>query len=264
VLALVVLVVAAALLASSCSDAHTSDEKLKAEAGTDPRVITVFQPPELIPAMKALATAFGRDHPDVAFTYDDLSSSSQRKRVDDGATPSIWIDVAQTIDPYAKDSRSQGDPLALGSNVLQFIVQPGNPKRITTLPVFGPDGGPVPGARTGLCKADTRCGSSSGKLLVQQKIDATPTMRTPDSDALAAAVVADTLDTGLVWRTSSAPLGAKLTLVPLDNPATGLVDYHMLRFTVSTTAAEFETFLGTDEAKSILLTQGLLPEIKAS
>ncbi len=260
---LLALAVATALLASSCSDAHTGAEKERAEGGTDPRVITVFQPPELVPAMKALAAAFNRDHPDVAFTYDDQTRSSQAKRIDDGAKPSLWIDVATSIDPYATDPRSQAQPFPLGTNVLQFVVQAGNPKGITQLTVFGPDGGPYPTARTGLCKSDTLCGSTSIKLLAQQNIDATPQLHT-DSDALAAAIVADTLDTGLVYRTSAAPLGPKLTVVPLENPATGLLDYHMLRFTSSTSAAEFETFLGTDEARAILLAQGLLPEIKAS
>ena len=45
--------VVAALLAASCSDAHTLEEKERAEGATDPRVVTVFQPPELIPALKA-------------------------------------------------------------------------------------------------------------------------------------------------------------------------------------------------------------------
>ena len=37
--------VVAALLAASCSDAHTLEEKERAEGATDPRVVTVFQPP---------------------------------------------------------------------------------------------------------------------------------------------------------------------------------------------------------------------------
>lgn len=258
-LALVAIGVVAALLASSCSDAHTLDEKERAEAGTDPRVITVFQPAELVPALKALAAAFERSHPDVSFTYDDLPSASQPKRIDTGATPSIWIDVAQTIDPYAKNPHAQGPPLVLGSNVMQFVVQAGNPKGIDALTVFGPKGGPFPTARTGLCKADTRCGATAGKLLALQKIDATPTLRALDSDSLAAALAANTVDAALVYRTSAAPLGDKLTVVPLEDPATGLLDYHMLRFTDSTSAAEFEAFLGTDEAKAVLASQGLLP-----
>ncbi|MGZ4693993.1 MAG: molybdate ABC transporter substrate-binding protein, partial [Acidimicrobiales bacterium] len=222
------------------------------------------QPTELLPAMKALAAAFGRSHTDVSFTYDDLPSSSQRKRIDDGATPSIWIDVAQTIDPYADDPHSQGAPFALGSNVLQFVVQAGNPKGIDALTVFGPNGGPFPTARTGLCRTNTRCGATASKLLMLQKIDATPTLRTADSDPLAAAVVANTVDAGLVYRTSAAPLGDKLTVIPLEDPATGLLDYDMLRFTDSTSAAEFERFLGTDEAKAVLTAQGLLPFVRAA
>jgi len=260
VLHLVALVAVAALLAA-CSDAHTATEKQQAEGGTDPRVITVFQPPELLAAMKALAQAFGHDHPDVAFVYATGNSNEQRKKVDDGATPSVWVDTAASIDGFATDSRSQGPAFDLGNDVLQFVFKDGNPLHIHDLGVFGPNGGPYPGARTGLCKSDTRCGVSSGKLLVQHRIDATPTLRAPDGDQLVSSIVGGTLDAALVYRTSSAPLGSQLDLEPLDPPTTGVVDYHLLRMTTSDTAAEFEDWLTTDAAKAVLTTQGLLPMI---
>ncbi len=257
---LVTLVVLTGLLAG-CSDAHTAAEKDQAEAATDPRVVTVFQPPELLAAMKALALAFGQDHPDVAFVHESDNSNALARRVDRGAVPSIWIDLARIVDTYAGDARTQGPPIDVGNNVLQFVVRKANPKGIHSITVFGPDGGPYPGALTGLCQRDTQCGSVAGKYLVNQKVDATPSTRAADGDALARSIVAGTLDAALVYRTSSAPLGAQLDVEPLDPPSSGLIDYHMLRFTTSTTAAEFETWLNTDAAKAILLTQGLLPMI---
>lgn len=257
-LALAALVVVTALL-TACSDAHTADEKEQAEAGTDPRVITVFQPPELLAAVQALAVEFGKDHPDVAFVYETDTSQALRKKVDEGARPSVWIDLAQLLDGFASDVRSQGPPFDFGNNVLQFVVKDGNPKRIHSLAVFGPDGGPYPGARTGMCKVDTLCGSSSLKFLVQQKIDATPTTRAPDGDVLVSSIVAGSLDAALVYRTSAAPLGPQLVVEPLDDPSTGLLDYHMLRMTTSLTASDFQTWLATDAAKAVLLNQGLHP-----
>jgi molybdate transport system substrate-binding protein len=257
---LVALAVVAVLLAS-CSDAHSSAAKDQAEGGTDPRVVTVFQPPELLPAVKALAIEFGRDHPEVAFVYSTGTASAQRQKVDGGALPSIWIDLAATIDTYATDSRTQAPPFDLGTNVLQFVVKDGNPLRIHSLGVFGPNSGPYPGARTGLCKPDIRCGAAASKYLTQQGVDATPTMRSTDGDELANAIVGGTLDAALVYRTSSAPLGAQLDVEPLDPPSAGVIDYHLLRMTSSATAAEFETWLSTDAAKAVLTAQGLLPVI---
>jgi molybdate transport system substrate-binding protein len=263
VLPLVALVTVTLLLAA-CSDAHSSAAKDQAEEPTDPRVVTVFQPPELLPAMKALATAFGHDHPEVAFVYSTGTPTSQRQKVDGGALPGIWIDLAPIIDAYATDARSQGPPFDLGTNVLQFVVKDGNPLRIHSLGVFGPNGGPYPGARTGLCKPDIRCGAAAAKVLVQQRIDATPTTRSTDGDELANAIIGGTLDTALVYRTSTAPLGAQLDVEPLDPPSAGVIEYHMLRMNSSATAAEFETWLGTDAAKAVLTTQGLLPMIASA
>jgi molybdate transport system substrate-binding protein len=255
-----VAVLLAASLAS-CSDAHTEQEKERAESGTDPRVITVYQPPELVPAMKALAVEFGRDHPEVAFTYDTQTPSAQRKQIDAGAKPSLWIDLAETIDPYASDPRAQAPPFDLGSNVFQFVVRAGNPKGITDLEVFSQNGGPYPGARTGLCDEGVRCGAAGGRLLGRQDVEPAPTKRYPDGDQLVADLAADQLDAGLVYRTSSAPLGPQLTVVPLPAPNDGLSQYHMLRFTTSSTAAEFEEFLSTPAARDILTAQGLLPKV---
>lgn len=253
--------VVAALLAASCSDAHTLEEKERAEGATDPRVVTVFQPPELIPALKALAEAFSNDHPGVSFAFDDQPSKAQLTRIQQGATPALWIDQANIIDPYDEDPRAQAPLFDLGADVLQFVVQTGNPKHIDTLQVFGPNGGPYPTAHTGLCKNGTRCANASAKLLVANKVDATPTQRL-DTLALAPAVADGTLDAALVYRTSAAPLGPKLTLVPLDPPTIGQVEFHMLRFTYSTSAAQFEAFLSTDAAQAIMLAQGLLPRVE--
>ena len=118
--------------------------------------------------------------------------------------------------------------------------------------LFGPNGGPYPTAHTGLCKNGTRCANTSAKLLVANKVDATPTQRL-DTLALAPAVADGTFDAALVYRTSAAPLGPKLTLVPLDPPTIGQVEFHMLRFTYSTSAAQFEAFLSTDAAHHGLL-----------
>jgi molybdate transport system substrate-binding protein len=263
--AVLVAVLVAAVLASlltACSDAHTTEDKQEAESGTDPRVLTVFQPPELVPAMKALAAEFGRDHPGVGFVFDTETSSAQRKQIEAGAKPSLWIDDASVIDPYADDPRSRGELFDVGSNVLQFVVGAGNPKGITELAVFDEGGGPYPTARTGLCRRDVRCGSVAGKLLVSQDVDATPTTRFGDGELLVDALVAGEIDAGIVFRTDASPRGTLLTLVPLENPRAGLVDYHMLRFTSSTTAAEFEAFLGTERAKAILTAQGLLPKVE--
>jgi len=262
---IVVLVALLMAVLASCSDAHTSDEKNEAQNGTDPRVVTVFEPTELLVAMKALTEAFSKTRPDTTFVFESDPVVTQRQRIADGARPGLWIDQAQNVDAYAHDPRAQGDPVVVGWDVLQFIVKLGNPKRISKLTVFGVGGGPNPGAKTSVCKLDTRCGAVTNKLLVSKHIDATPTVKSPDGDALVQAVLDTTVDAGLVFRTSAAPFADKLTLVPYDPATTGLVEFHMLRFTNNTTAEDFQTWLTTsDEAKRILLTQGLLPEIKAT
>jgi ABC-type glycerol-3-phosphate transport system substrate-binding protein len=128
--------VVAALLAASCSDAHTLEEKERAEGATDPRVVTVFQPPELIPALKALAEAFSSTHPDISFAFDDQPSKSQRTRIEQGATPALWIDQADVIDSYAEDRRAQAPLFDLGADVLQFVVRAvGSMRRVNDVPV---------------------------------------------------------------------------------------------------------------------------------
>ena len=98
-----------------------------------------------------------------------------RKRIDGGAQPEHLDRPGPASSTPSRATRGRRAPaFDVGNNVLQFVVRNGNPKRIHSLAVFGPDGGPYPGARTGMCKVGTLCGSSSSKFLAQQKIDASP------------------------------------------------------------------------------------------
>src|SRR5262249_36573301 len=137
-LVLATLALVLALLAAACSDAHTQEEKVKAEAATDPRVVTVYEPAALAPALDALTKAYLNEHPGSSFGFVTSSPADQRAKINTGAKPDLWIDPSSNLSKFVEDPRSQGQPTQLGVDLLQFVVRAGNPSGITSLDVFGP------------------------------------------------------------------------------------------------------------------------------
>ena len=66
---LTVVVVAAALLATACSDAHTQTQRDWVDTGYDPNVLTLLNTPDLNPTLTALGQAFLSVRPNTSLVF---------------------------------------------------------------------------------------------------------------------------------------------------------------------------------------------------
>lgn len=252
---LAALAAALILLASSCSDAYTEEEKEKADTGVNPSFVTLYTVSEVAPALNELVTLYKDERPDISFLVIANESGTLAANIDDGATPTVWIDTPEAQEPWL--GRAAGNPEVIGYNELEFIVPPGNPGEVTSLRVFGPD---AMLAVSALCVESQPCGSAARELLRQKGVEATPDIPVADGAQMLAAVTSGEVDAGLVYRTDSVTqLGKVQQLrIPADEP--GRINYQMLPFVANPAATEFAEWIQeSPDAQTVLKRYGLLP-----
>jgi hypothetical protein len=157
---LAVVLVAVALLAAACSDAHSQAQRDWSDTGYDPNVLTLLNSPDLNPVLTALGQAFDlvRSDTSVVFLNEITAPSGKLNRIKSkltntqiikaGASPSLWIDDAELLKPFVNDPRAQGAIVPFAVEPMVLAVKAGNPSHVTGLDAFAA-GGPTRRAGSG-------------------------------------------------------------------------------------------------------------------
>lgn len=109
-----------------------------AAAGTPDAVegtVTVLAASSLTEAFTAIGTAFERKYPDVTATFSFNSSSTLATQVEQGAPADVFASADEANMTRLEDAGlvGDGDGAVFARNRLAIAVEPGNPKKITTL-----------------------------------------------------------------------------------------------------------------------------------
>ncbi len=264
---LTVVLLAVALVATACSDAHNQAQRDWVDTGYDPNVVTLLNPPELNPVLTALGTAFLAVRPNTSLVFLNKVSAPSGKFnrnkksltntqiIQAGASPSLWIDVAAVLKPYADDPRAQGKIEPFGVEPLVLTVQAGNPTHITGLDAFAA-GGPT----AGRCAITQMCGRWTYTWLAAAHIHPTFEVKVGDGTQLVAAIAAGRAQAGLVLSLTI-PFGdTAVATVPVASPPAPSYPFRMLGMSANPAALQFEQWLSTSpQARSIISSYGLLP-----
>lgn len=236
--------------ACSGSDDDTNDEASNAADAT----ISVYAVERLQIRLEELTAAYAGENPKtkIDFTFGMGPKLASEIR-EGGAEPDVYIDFGSRVGNVVARHDS-GEPLALGSDVMQIVVPLGNPKAISGLDVFGDD----PAILSGLCADDVGCGQSARTVLEAAGIAPAADRTEPTAGALLNAVADGELDAGLLFRTqiSSAPNRTQGIDLPSENNAEVLFAIGVL--SDNDAAAAFATWLvESTTADEILVRRGL-------
>jgi len=243
------------LLASSCSDAYTEDEKEKADTGVNPSFVTLYTVANVAPALNELVELYKDERPDTSFLVIANESGTLAANIDDGATPTVWVDTPEAQEPWL--GRAAGTPKVIGYDQLEFIVPPGNPGEVTSLRVFGPDASIAVSA---LCVESQPCGSAARELLTLKGVEAAPDIPVADGAQMLQAVTSAEVDAGLVYRTNAITQLENVQQLPIPAEDPGRIDYQMLPFVPNVAADLFAKWVQeSPDAQTVLKRYGLLP-----
>jgi hypothetical protein len=264
---LLVALLALALLATACSDAHTQAQRDLADPGVDPDVVTVLATTDLIPLLKALNQAFLLVRPNTTLVFvNQITDQSGRHRkvnsklsntqlVQSGAAPSLWIDAPDKLAPFANDPRAQGPVLPFAVESMVVVVQQGNPAHVSGLDAFAAGGVPA-----GRCKSDVACGKPAQEWLAAAKVRGVFPLVTNDAPSLIAAIAKGQVQVGIVWARDLPPDTPGVSTVPVATPPSPATPYSMLGMNPNPTAKQFEQWLATSPAaRAVITSYGFLP-----
>lgn len=264
---LTVVLVAAALLATACSDAHTQAQRDWVDTGYDPNVLTVLSTPDLNPTLTALGKAYLSVRPNTSLVFlSEINAGSGKLNqirskltntqiIKAGAQPSLWIDEAGLLKPYASDPRAQGQILPFAVEPMVLAVLAGNPAHVTGLDVFA-GGGPT----SGRCSLIQPCGKAAFTWLSAAHVRPSFEVKVLDGPALLEAITVGHAAAGLVFSLTI-PLGdTAITTVPVASPPAPNITFRMLAMSPNPTAVQFEKWVvSSPQARSIIASYGLLP-----
>ncbi len=264
---LTVVLVAVALLAAACSDAHTQAQRDWSDTGYDPNVLTLLNPPDLNPVLTALGAAYLTVRPNTSLVFLNQVNASSGKYnrtkstltntqiIQAGASPSLWIDEAGLLKPFANDPRAQGQIVPFAVEPMVLVVRAGNPSHVSGLDAFAAGGPPV-----GRCSTSVPCGKWAYIWLRADHIQPKFAVKVPEATMLLSEIRAGHAVAGLLFSLSIPPGDITVATVPVASPPAPTFTFSMLAMSTNPLAQQFEKWVATSEqARSIVASYGLLP-----
>ena len=246
-------------LATACSDAPTAKEIEKADDGVDPSLVTVLAPKALQQVVVELGARFSESSRGIAITYVPTEPGEDGERFVGAYRPSMWIDDAALIAPYASDPKALGPPVRFGETPLLFVVHEDRADVPRSPAIFGSETSRL---RSGLCDDTAPCGAAARTLLVQVGVDPDPDLVLPDGRELVAALLRKEVDAVIAYRNDVARAYPVVDIEPLpgDDPTAEQIDYQTIVFGQVPVAAEFQRWIATSpDAAAVLAQFGFLP-----
>lgn len=190
------------LLAACAPSAPTVQVPTEQPSTTLTGELTIFAAASLTASFTELAESFGADHPGVTITPISFDGSSTlATQINEGAPADVFASADEANMAKVADEVA-GTPTIFALNVLQIVVQPGNPLGITGLADLA-----RADVQVVLCAPEVPCGTASQKILALDGVSVTPVSEEQNVKAVLTKVQAREADAGLVYVTDVAAVG---------------------------------------------------------
>ncbi|MBI4933027.1 MAG: molybdate ABC transporter substrate-binding protein [Actinobacteria bacterium] len=219
--------------------------------------VTVFAAASLTAAFTEIGDAFTAAHPDVTVTFNFAASSELVTQIGEGAAADVFASADQNNMKRLIDAGDNvSDPVVFAENLLQIIVEPGNPKGIATVADLA-----NPDLIVVICAPEVPCGKYAATLFANAGVTVTPKSLEENVKAVVTKVTLGEADAGIVYRTDALATDGKADGVDIPDDINVLAEYPIA---VTKNAANpdgataFTEFVASDAGQQILATYGFL------
>ena len=190
---------ALALTVAACGDEDGDIAATGAASGD----LAVFAAASLTDAFTVIGDDFTAANPDVEVTFNFGSSSDLVTQIDEGAPVDVYASADEANMSRLSDAGgAAGQPQSFATNTLEIIVEPGNPRDITTLADLGDDDLIVV-----TCDPEVPIGAYSQQVLAKAGVTVEPDSLEENVKAVANKVILGEADAGVVYATDVAAAG---------------------------------------------------------
>ena len=234
------------ILGASCG----SDDK-----ASDSMPVTVFAAASLTAAYTEIGDAFMTEHPDSKVTFNFAASSDLVVQINEGAPADVFASADQANMSKLTDAGgAAGAPHVFASNSLQIIVEPGNPKGITSVADL---------AKSDVlyvtCAPEVPIGKYAAQVLTSAGVTATPASLEENVKGIVTKVTLGEADAGIVYKTDVIAAGDKAQGVDIPADINVAATYPVVatkHAPNATGARAFVDFVVGEQGQKILASYG--------
>jgi molybdate transport system substrate-binding protein len=190
------LLIAAALMLGACSSSSKSSSSSTTTASG--QTLNVFGAASLTGAFTALGKTFESAHPGtkVNFDFDSSTILSQQIQDNPGKADVFASADEKNMQKLQTAGEVTGAPTVFAKNQMEIAVEPGNPKKVTTVAGLA-----APGLIVVLCASEAPCGKYADQLLAQDNVKVTPKSRELSATSTLGKVSSGDADAAIVYVT---------------------------------------------------------------
>ncbi|MEP7035074.1 MAG: molybdate ABC transporter substrate-binding protein [Actinomycetota bacterium] len=224
-------------------------------SGTGPtrHTVVVLAASSLTGPLTAMARDFEASHPGTDIRVSFAASSTVVAQVNQGAPADLLALAGRAAAAPLDKSRIVGGAPSLASNTLEIATPPGNPGNVEAITDLS-----RPTLKVVLCAATVPCGKAAAKALSFAGVVAHVVSYEIDVKATLAKVQLGEADAAIVYRSDVLSAGGRVHGVLLPASVNQTLDYPLIRLTQDPTAAEFASYVLSDQGRKRLRDNGFL------
>jgi len=221
--------------------------------------VTVFAAASLTDVFTEIGDAFTTANPDAEVTFNFAASSELVTQINEGGAPAdVFASADQSNMTKLTDAgNNDSDPVVFATNLLEIIVEPGNPRSVTGVADLENDDLIVV-----TCAPAVPCGKYAQQLFQNAGVTVTPDSLEENVKAVVTKVTVGEADAGIVYKTDVTGAGGRAEGVAIPVDVNVLAEYP-IAITKDASNAEaaraFLDFVLSQQGQKILDAYGFLP-----
>lgn len=237
------------LTAAACG---SGDKSTPSTAG-----ITVFAAASLKAAFTEVGNAFEAADPGTKVTFDFAASSDLVARIGEGAPADVFASAdLSNMSKLTGAGDAAGEPVTFATNLLQIMVEPGNPKGIATVADLAD-----PGLVVVICAPEVPCGKYAATLFANAGVDVAAASLEENVNGVVTKVTLGEADAGVVYRTDVIAAGDRAAGVDIPDDINVRAQYPIVVTKAAANpdgATAFVDFVRSADGQRILASYGFL------
>jgi molybdate transport system substrate-binding protein len=245
-----VLVVVAVLLAACGGNSKSSGG-----SSGSPTEIKVFAAASLTAAFNKLGSDFTAANPDAKVTFNFAGSQALATQIQQGAPADVFASADTRNMDKVKDR--VGAPNVFASNLLQIVVEKGNPKGVKGLSDLARGD-----LKVVLAAPDVPAGKYAKQALDKQGVSVKPVSQEDNVKAVVTKVSLGEADAGIVYVTDVTAGGDKVQGVDIPTDQNVTATYPIATVKASKNQSQAQAFVDlvqSDQGQQVLKSYGFLP-----
>ena len=227
------------------------------EPATGVGEVTVFAAASLTAAFTEIGEAFTLEHPGADVTFNFAASSELVAQIAEGAPADVFASADTGNMTKLTDADDNAtEPEVFATNLLEIVVEPGNPEGITGVADLADENLVVV-----VCAPEVPCGKYAEQVFQAAGVTVTPKSLEENVKAVVSKVSLGEADAGIVYRTDVMAAGDKAdgVVLPADINVVAQYPIAVTKETPNVKGAQaFVDFVQSERGQGILAAYGFL------